>query len=44
MAEAEELRQLTLAAKATLSLGSMQPDGIDEKVLAGAVIVTQRSE
>ena len=41
MAEAEELRQLTLAAKAKLSLGSTQSDDIDENVLAGTVIVTQ---
>ncbi|ERF75025.1 hypothetical protein EPUS_08839 [Endocarpon pusillum Z07020] len=34
MAEAEELRQLTLAAMAKLSLGSTQSDDIDENVLA----------
>ena len=35
MAEAEELRQLTLAAKAKLSLNSTQSDDLDENVLAG---------
>lgn len=35
MAEAEELRRLTLAAKAKLSLESTQSDDLDENVLAG---------
>ena len=38
MAEAEVLRQLTLAAKAKLSLGSSQLDDLDENVLAGTMI------
>lgn len=42
MADAEELRQLTLAAKAKLSLGSTQRDDIDENVLAGMPIMIQR--
>ena len=38
MAEADHLRQLTLAAKAKLSLVSTQPDDLDDNVLAGTVI------
>ena len=38
MAEADQLRQLTLAAKAKLSLGSTQLDDLDDNVLAGIVV------
>jgi len=40
MAEAEELRQLTLAAKAQLSLGSTQTGDLDVNVLAGKLVST----
>lgn len=38
MAEADQLRQLTLAAKAKLSVASEQPDDLDDNVLAGIVV------
>lgn len=40
MAEAEELRQLTLAAKAQLSLGFTQTGDLNVNVLAGKLVST----
>ena len=38
MADAEELRQLTLAAKAKLALHATRYEDLDDNVLAGKVI------